>query len=36
MTNKSHNLVFAQPTSWVNFSDDDDSESQDIENDSKS
>ena len=33
---KQPNFVFAQPTNWDNFSDEDDSESQDIENGSTS
>ena len=35
VTNKEHNFVFAQPTNWDNFSDEDNSESQEDENDSK-
>ena len=36
MTNKELKFAFAQPTNWDNFSDEDDSESQEDENDSRS
>ena len=36
MTNKEYKFAFAQPTNWDNFSDEDDSESQEDENDSRS
>ena len=36
VTNKEHKFAFAQPTNWDNFSDEDDSESQEDENDSRS
>ena len=36
VTNKELKFAFAQPTNWDNFSDEDDSESQEDENDSRS
>ena len=36
VTNKEPNFVFAQPTNWYNFLDEDSSESQEDENDSGS
>ena len=36
MTNKESNFAFAQPTNWDNFSDEDSSQSQEDENDSRS
>ena len=36
VTNRELNFVFAQPTNWYKFSDEDDSESQEDENDSTS
>ena len=36
VTNKELKFAFAQPTNWDNFSDEDDSESQEGENDSRS
>ena len=36
VTNKEHKFAFAQPTNWDNFSYEDDSESQEDENDSRS
>ena len=36
VTNKEIKFAFAQPTNWDNFSEEDDSESQEDENDSRS
>ena len=36
MTNKELNFAFVQPTNWDKLSDEDDSESQEDENDSRS
>ena len=36
MTNKEFNFAFAQPTNWDNFSDQGESESEEVENYSRS